>query len=129
MQNKMETLYFTYKAALKNRFLGIYCYRIGDYVKVVDNGYIYPRYYNAFKHFFNSDKEPYYCTTEGMKKAKGKMFKIIGIGSNEVYSIIVFAMTDRLGRKILIHPGGLKLVKQFPSKQNEKTDIIPTIIK
>ena len=59
MQNKMETLYFAYRAALNNRILGIYCYRIGDYVKVVDNGYIYPRYYNAFKHFFNSDKKPY----------------------------------------------------------------------
>lgn len=129
MQNKMETLYFTYRAALNNRFLGIYSYRIGDYVKVVDNGYIYPIYDDAFKYFFNSDKKPYYCSREGMKKAKGKMFKIIGIGSNEVYSIIVFAMTDRLGRKILIDPRGFKLVKQFPLKQNEKTDIIPTIIK
>ena len=128
MQNKMETLYFAYRAALNNRILGIYCYRIGDYVKVVDNGYIYPRYYNAFKHFFNSDKKPYYCTTEGMKKAKGKMFKIIGIGLN-TFDGIVFAMTDRLGRKILIDPRGFKLVKQFPLKQNEKTDIIPTIIK
>lgn len=129
MQNKMKTLYFAYRAALNNRYLGIYRYRIGDYVKVVDNGYIYPRYDNAFKHFFNSDKKPYYCSREGMEKAKGKMFKIIGIGLNEVCSIIVFAMTDRLGRKILIHPDGLKLVKQFPLKQNEKTDIIPTIIK
>lgn len=128
MQNKMETLSFTYKAALNNRFLGIYFYRIGDYVKVVDNGYIYPRYYNAFKHFFNSDKKPYYCTTEGMEKAKGKMFKIIGIGLNS-FDGIVFAMTDRLGRKILIDPRGFKLVKQFPLKQNEKTDIILTIIK
>lgn len=128
MQNKMKTLDFAYRAALNNRILGIYCYRIGDYVKVVGNGYIYPRYYNAFKHFFNSDKKPYYCTTEGMKKAKGKMFKIIGIGLNPTDSI-VFAMTDRLGRKILIHPRGLKLVKQFPLKQNEKTNIIPTIIK
>lgn len=128
MQNKMKTLDFAYRAALNNRILGIYCYRIGDYVKVVDNGYIYPRYYNAFKHFFNSDKKPYYCTTEGMKKAKGKMFKIIGIGLNS-FDGIVFAMTDRLGRKILIDPRGFKLVKQFPLKQNEKTDIIPTIIK
>lgn len=128
MQNKMKTLDFAYRAALNNRILGIYCYRIGDYVKVVDNGYIYPRYYNAFKHFFNSDKKPYYCTTEGMKKAKGKMFKIIGIGLN-TFDGIVFAMTDRLGRKILIDPRGFKLVKQFPLKQNEKTDIIPTIIK
>lgn len=128
MQNKMKTLDFAYRAALNNRILGIYCYRIGDYVKVVDNGYIYPRYYNAFKHFFNSDKKPYYCTTEGMKKAKGKMFKIIGIGLN-TFDSIVFAMTDRLGRKILIDPRGFKLVKQFPLKQNEKTDIIPTIIK
>ena len=128
MQNKMETLYFTYRAALKNRILGIYCYRIGDYVKVVDNGYIYPRYDDAFKYFFNSDKKPYYCTTEGMKKAKGKMFKIIGIGLN-TFDGVVFAMTDRLGRKILIDPHGLKLVKQFPLKQNEKTDIIPTKIK
>ena len=128
MQNKMETLDFAYRAALNNRILGIYCYRIGDYVKVVDNGYIYPRYYNAFKHFFNSDKKPYYCTTEGMKKAKGKMFKIIGIGLN-TFDGIVFAMTDRLGRKILIDPRGFKLVKQFPLKQNEKTDIILTIIK
>lgn len=128
MQNKMETLYFAYRAALNNRILGIYWYRIGDYVKVVDNGYIYPRYYNAFKHFFNSDKIPYYCTTEGMKKAKGKMFKIIGIGLN-TFDSVVFAMTDRLGRKILIDPRGLKLVKQFPLKQNEKTNIIPTIIK
>ena len=127
MQNKMETLYFAYRAALNNRILGIYSYRIGDYVKVVDSGYIYPRYYNAFKHFFNSDKKPYYCTTEGMKKAKGKMFKIIGIGLNS-FNCIVFAMTDRLGRKILIDPRGFKLVKQFPLKQNEKTDIIPTII-
>ena len=124
----METLYFTYKAALNNRILGIYCYRIGDYVKVVDNGYIYPRYDNAFKHFFNSDKKPYYCTTEGMEKAEGKMFKIIGIGLNS-FNCIVFAMTDRLGRKILIDPRGFKLVKQFPLKQNEKTDIILTIIK
>ena len=124
----METLDFAYRAALNNRILGIYCYRIGDYVKVVDNGYIYPRYYNAFKHFFNSDKKPYYCTTEGMKKAKGKMFKIIGIGLN-TFDGIVFAMTDRLGRKILIDPRGFKLVKQFPLKQNEKTDIILTIIK
>ena len=128
MQNKMETLYFAYRAALNNRILGIYSYRIGDYVIVVDSGYIYPRYYNAFKHFFNSDKRPYYCTTEGMKKAKGKMFKIIGIGLNS-FNCIVFAMTDRLGRKILIDPRGFKLVKQFPLKQNEKTDIIPTIIK
>lgn len=128
MQNKMETLYFTYRAALNNRILGIYCYRIGDYVKVVDNGYIYPRYNNAFKYFFNSDKKPYYCSREGMKKAEGKVFKIIGIGLN-VTDSIVFAMTDRLGRKVLIHPGGLKLVKQFPLKQNEKTDIILTIIK
>ena len=128
MQNKMETLYFTYRAALNNRILGIYCYRIGDYVKVVDNGYIYPRYDNAFKHFFNSDKKPYYCTTEGMEKAEGKMFKIIGIGLNS-FNSIVFAMTDRLGRKILIDPRGFKLVKQFPLKQNEKTDIILTIIK
>ena len=128
MQNKMETLDFAYRAALNNRILGIYCYRIGDYVKVVDNGYIYPRYYNAFKHFFNSDKKPYYWTTEGMKKAKGKMFKIIGIGLNS-FNCIVFAMTDRLGRKILIDPRGFKLVKQFPLKQNEKTDIILTIIK
>lgn len=128
MQNKMKTLDFAYRAALNNRILGIYCYRIGDYVKVVDNGYIYPRYDNAFKHFFNSDKKPYYCTTEGMKKAKGKMFKIIGIGLN-TFDGVVFAMTDRLGRKILVDPHGLKLVKQFPLKQNEKTDIIPTIIK
>lgn len=128
MQNKMKTLDFAYRAALNNRILGIYWYRIGDYVKVVDNGYIYPRYYNAFKHFFNSDKKPYYCTTEGMKKAKGKMFKIIGIGLN-TFDSVVFAMTDRLGRKILIEPRGLKLVKQFPLKQNEKTNIIPTIIK
>ena len=128
MQNKMETLDFAYRAALNNRILGIYCYRIGDYVKVVDNGYIYPRYYNAFKHFFNSDKKPYYCTTEGMEKAEGKMFKIIGIGLNS-FNCIVFAMTDRLGRKILIDPRGFKLVKQFPLKQNEKTDIILTIIK
>ena len=129
MQNKMKTLDFTYRAALNNRILGIYWYRIGDYVKVVDNGYIYPIYDDAFKYFFNSDKKPYYCSREGMKKAKGKMFKIIGIGTDEFYSIIVFAMTDRLGRKILIHPDGLKLVKQFPLKQNEKTNIIPTIIK
>lgn len=128
MQNKMKTRKFTYKAALNNRILGIYCYRIGDYVKVVDNGYIYPRYYNAFKHFFNSDKEPYYCTTEGMEKAKGKVFKIIGIGLN-VVDRLVFAMTDRLGRKILICPNGPELVKQFPLKRNEKTVIIPTIIK
>lgn len=128
MQNKIKTLDFAYRAALNNRILGIYCYRIGDYVKVVDNGYIYPRYDNAFKHFFNSDKKPYYCTTEGMKKAKGKMFKIIGIGLN-TFDGVVFAMTDRLGRKILVDPHGLKLVKQFPLKQNEKTDIIPTIIK
>lgn len=128
MQNKIKTLDFAYRAALNNRILGIYCYRIGDYVKVVDNGYIYPRYDDAFKHFFNSDKKPYYCTTEGMKKAKGKMFKIIGIGLN-TFDGVVFAMTDRLGRKILVDPHGLKLVKQFPLKQNEKTDIIPTIIK
>lgn len=128
MQNKMETLYFTYRAALNNRILGIYCYRIGDYVKVVDKDYIYPRYNNAFKYFFNSDKKPYYCSREGMKKAEGKVFKIIGIGLN-VTDSIVFAMTDRLGRKVLIHPGGLKLVKQFPLKQNEKTDIFLTIIK
>ena len=128
MQNKMETLYFTYRAALNNRILGIYWYRIGDYVKVVDKDYIYPRYNNAFKYFFNSDKKPYYCSREGMKKAEGKVFKIIGIGLN-VTDSIVFAMTDRLGRKVLIHPGGLKLVKQFPLKQNEKTDIILTIIK
>lgn len=128
MQNKMKTLDFAYRAALNNRILGIYGYRIGDYVKVVDNGYIYPRYYNAFKHFFNSAKQPYYCSREGMKKAKGKVFKIIGIGLN-VADSIVFAMTDRLGRKVLIHPGGLKLVKQFPLKQNEKTDIFLTIIK
>ena len=56
------------------------------------------------------------------------MFKIIGIGLNS-FDSIVFAMTDRLGRKILIDPRGFKLVKQFPLKQNEKTDIIPTIIK
>ena len=128
MQNKMKTIEFAYRAALNNKILGIYWYRIGDYVKVVDKDYIYPRYNNAFKYFFNSDKTPYYCSREGMKKAEGKVFKIIGIGLN-VTDSIVFAMTDRLGRKVLIHPGGLKLVKQFPLKQNEKTDIILTIIK
>ena len=61
-----------------------------------------------------------------MEKAKGKVFKIIGIGLNWA-DRLVFAMTDRLGRKILICPNGLELVKQFPLKRNEKTVIIPTI--
>ena len=126
MQNKMKTRKFAYRATLNDRILGIYSYRIGDYVKVVDNNYIYPIYSDAFKYFFNSNKKPYYCTTEGMKKAKGKVFKIIGIGLNWADRLI-FAMTDRLGRKILICPNGLELVKQFPLKRNEKTVIIPTI--
>ncbi len=122
----MKTRKFAYRATLNDRILGIYCYRIGDYVKVVDNDYIYPIYSDAFKYFFNSNKKPYYCTTEGMKKAKGKVFKIIGIGLNGA-DRLVFTMTDRLGRKILICPNGLELVKQFPLKRNEKTVIIPTI--
>lgn len=112
-----------------------YPFRIGDIVRIENWGDVYPSYIGAFVFLTGSSKTPYYSYGNGVEQSKKKTegdkqcFKIMNVAEHENGKYPIFYIQDRAKRGVAISPKGLKLVKQFPLRKNETTNIFLKKIK
>jgi len=99
-------------------------FRVGDIVKVKNWGETYdcPK----FNEFFGvKNNETFYrwsCDSDE-KRSKAKDFKIVKLGAHPNGAMVVAYIVDRQFRDNVIGLKGLSLVKQFPLRKNESTEI------
>ena len=101
------------------KYFDSYPFREGDIVTIKDAGLIYPTYSHAF-HYFGIDYPCYYSISN---IPKNKEFKIYKIAVHETMDTILAHIRDRDFRDIVIGINGLKLIKQFPLRKDETTNV------
>lgn len=106
-------------------FAYIFPFRVGDIVKLEDLGAQYFTYYAAERFFFKNISETKFDSWQELKNIE---FKIIGIAEHVVKNGLVVALIDRLNRTALVNARGLKVIKQFPLRKEEKTTIHVTTL-
>ena len=112
-------IFFTY--FLDNGTRKTYPFRIGDIIRVGNPDYRYTSYGAAFKHFTGSTKIPYYCDHWYAKlDNEFKIFEMVKHGNTN--DIIIYAK-DRINNDIVIDARGVKLVRQYPLRKGESTEI------
>lgn len=95
--------------------------RVGDIVEIKNDGWRYSTYSKAFKYFTKKEKNiPYYSYND---VPKGIEFKIIKMAKHETTNEIVCYLKDREHKDIVIGLSGLRLIKQFPLRENETTNV------
>jgi hypothetical protein len=114
----------------ENDFLQIYPFRFGDVVEVKDWGCCYSGWFDANILFTKSKKSPFYNEFWAKRKG-GILFKIKKIARHpNPIRPVIFYLEDREKKGVIIDGEGIKLVKQYPLRKNEKKDIeINTIIR
>lgn len=111
----------------------IFTFRIGDIVRLYDWGEVYCNYKEGFEYFNHSRVCPYYCGGNGtedssytdylIRKNKRVNFKIIGMAIHPDKRTILAYLRDRCKRDVLTSINGCILIKQYPLRKNEKTEI------
>ena len=116
----MRSKYFTfYKGDIEIAKLE---FRVGDIVRVSSFGWCYTGW-RAARDFFKLETEPYY-NYNYTKRSNKTEFKIKKIAQHCFSSRqLVCYCTDREGKDIIIGTEGLKLIKQYPLRINEKREI------
>ena len=110
-------------------------FRVGDIVRVTDWGDTYSSYTGAFVFLTGSREKPYYsCNDYYLEKRRREegdkqLFKIVKIAEHKHGVAILCYIQDRFKHGVVIGQEGLKLIKQFPLRKNETTDIVLEKIK
>ena len=95
--------------------------RVGDIVEIKNDGCRYSTYSKAFKYFTKKERYiPYYSYNDA---PKGLEFKIIKMAVHESTNEIVCYLKDREHKDIVIGLSGLRLIKQFPLRKDETTNV------
>ena len=110
---------FTYQ--IGDSVIRKYPFRVGDIVKVTEEGNMYSMHKEAFKYFTGSTNPPYYCCHHGSEF--GKMFRIVAMIGHDFCDAIITYCKDRLGNDIVIDADGFTLVRQYPLRVGESTTI------
>lgn len=112
-----------------------YPFRIGDLVKIIDDGEMYSSYESAFVHFTGSRNVPYFSDHRNLTHSERKelldtsVFKIKGVARHTSNNWPVFYVTDMANRGCVIGGDGLAPYKIYPMRKGEKSIIELEVIK
>ena len=101
-----------------------YPFRIGDVVRVSSFSECYSWFTLASRYFFHDDTKTGFYNDNVRLRSFDTKFKIKKMVAHSYfgYHVICYCV-DREGKDIIIDANGLKLVKQYPLRRGESTEI------